>query len=179
MALIPSSSTQQILTSIHHFDVAAFYWCLRRKHLTALINVSRILSRTADGPPYILCALAFVVQGWYLQFVILAIGLSAERGCYFLLKNLFKRNRPPAALPNFTAEVTPSDQFSFPSGHTSAAFLMAGLLCGLFPGWELLLYPWACLVGASRVMLGVHFPTDIIAGATLGTTLSLQALNYL
>jgi len=176
---LQSSPAQQVLAAIHQFDVAAFYWCLRRKHRRLMITNSRILSRTADGPPYILCALAFGLQGWYSQVSILLIGFMAERSSYYVLKNYFKRNRPPAALPGYQPELTPSDQFSFPSGHTSAAFLMAGLLCGLFPGWEPLLYPWACLVGVSRVMLGVHFPTDIVAGACLGTGLSLLVLGYL
>jgi len=92
---------------------------------------------------------------------------------------MFKRNRPPAAIPGYQSEIKPSDQFSFPSGHTSAAFFMTSILVFAFPvlGW--LLYPWACCVGAARVTLGVHFPTDIIAGGLMGHTIGLVLINHL
>ncbi|MCV6604885.1 MAG: phosphatase PAP2 family protein, partial [Porticoccaceae bacterium] len=90
-----------------------------------------------------------------------------------------KRDRPADALPEFKSFITPSDKFSLPSGHTSAAFLMAGILCHLFNPLVWLLYPWACLVGTSRVFLGVHFPTDILAGATMGSSIALMAIPWL
>ena len=175
----PISAGQQILASIHQFDVAAFYWCLRRKHRQLFIQGSYWVSKSADGPLYALFGLLLLLQGSNQFFVLLAAGFVVERCLYYILKNYFKRNRPPAALPNFKSEVQPSDQFSFPSGHTSAAFMMTVLLAGLFPSVYWALLPWAACVGVSRVMLGVHFPTDILAGACLGITCGLTALSFL
>jgi len=174
----PLSLRRQVLSAIHQFDVATFYWCLRRQHRQGIIEASRWTSKTADGPLYLVCGLALLFQGMIQGFYLLAVAFTVERCCYFILKNHFKRNRPPAALPNFCSVVTPSDQFSFPSGHTSAAFLMAALLSSLLPSLAVLLYPWALMVGVSRVMLGVHFPTDIVAGASLGQGLAIIVLSY-
>ena len=102
-------------------------------------------------------------------FMIALTAFAVERPIYFILKNTLKRRRPPDIVPNFKCLVTPSDQFSFPSGHTMAAFLLTGLVVVEFGAIALPMYLWATAVGASRVILGVHFPSDILAGASLGS----------
>jgi undecaprenyl-diphosphatase len=64
--------------------------------------------------------------------------------------------------------VSPSDQFSFPSGHTAAAFVIATLISHFFPALLVPVYFWAFLMGVSRIYLGVHYPTDILAGLVIG-----------
>ncbi|UTW44530.1 phosphatase PAP2 family protein [bacterium SCSIO 12696] len=172
----------KVLQAIHQFDVRAFTWCMRRKHLALWSRLSRTISFTADGYFYPLVAVAilllFGARGERIFWVILA-AYAIERCIYFALKNLLKRDRPADALPEFESFITPSDKFSLPSGHTSAAFLMAGLMSHLFLPLVWLLYLWACLVGTSRVFLGVHFPTDILAGATMGSSIALMAIPWM
>ncbi len=74
--------------------------------------------------------------------------------------------------------ITPSDRYSLPSGHTAAAFLMATVLAASFPLWAPLLFTWAILVGASRLLLGVHYLSDLVAGALLGSGCALWALGW-
>ena len=177
-------SSMRVLQTIHQFDIQAFMWCMRRKHLALWSRLSRMISFTADGYFYPLIAVAILLladpRGELLFWAIMA-SYTVERCAYFVLKNLLKRNRPADALPEFQSFIIPSDKFSLPSGHTSAAFLMAGLLCHMFAPLPLLwlLYPWACLVGASRVFLGVHFPTDILAGAAMGSSIALLTISWL
>jgi undecaprenyl-diphosphatase len=108
----------------------------------------------------------------------LLLGFAVERPLYFILKNSFKRNRPQQAIQGFRSVITPSDQFSFPSGHTSAAFLVATLVGYFYPTLLICLYFWAALVGFSRVVLGVHFPTDTLMGIVLGVSAAFISLNY-
>jgi len=117
------------------------------------------------------------INSLLLQTVLLSFLI--ERPVYFVLKNSLKRNRPQAALINFRSIITPSDKFSFPSGHTSAAFMMATLLSYYFPPLIIPLYCWATLVGCSRVVLGVHFPTDILVGIILGISTALFSLGQI
>lgn len=168
-----------LLAQIHAGDIVTFSWCMQRKHRHLLSVVGRIVSRTADGFYYPLIPLVLFATGHALaveSLLALAIGFAIERPLYQALKRGFRRHRPAQALADFESVITPSDQFSFPSGHTSGAFLVATVAAGLFPPLCWLLYLWASLVGASRVFLGVHFPTDIVAGALMGASLGMLAL---
>lgn len=171
----------KLLYSIHKYDVSMIIWLLNAKMHGSLARFGRYLSRTGDGPLYLLIiGLLYWQQGLdspLLQAVLL--GFLIERPIYFVMKNSLKRNRPAAALQNFHSVITPSDQFSFPSGHTSAAFMMATLIGYFLPVLMIPLYGWAALVGFSRVVLGVHFPTDILVGILLGISAALFSLGQI
>lgn len=171
----------KLLYSIHKYDVFMFTWLINARMYNALTKASRYLSKTGDGPLYlVITGLLYWhsgIEGSCLQAV--ALGFLIERPVYFVLKNSLRRNRPEAALINFHSIITPSDKFSFPSGHTSAAFMMATVLGYFFPSLMIPLYCWATLVGCSRVILGVHFPTDILVGILLGISTALFSLGQL
>ena len=104
-----------------------------------------------------------------LKFLLAALAAFAlELPLYKLLKNCVKRDRPCEALTTVQRRIVPSDRFSFPSGHTAAAVVMATLVSFFFPILALPAFAWALLVGFSRVFLGVHYPTDILAGIVIG-----------
>lgn len=171
----------KLLYSIHKYDVFMFTWLINARIHSALTRTSRYISKTGDGPLYLVIAgLLYWREGLEcptLQAVLLAFLI--ERPIYFVLKNGLRRNRPQAALQNFRSHITPSDKFSFPSGHTSAAFMMATLLGFYLPPLMIVLYCWATLVAFSRVVLGVHFPTDTLVGAILGICTALFSLGQI
>ncbi|MFL0799867.1 MAG: phosphatase PAP2 family protein [Agarilytica sp.] len=169
----------RLLQNIHNYDVLTFSKCLRVKHREMAVRLSRMVSFTADGPLYVLTGLVFLYHQQWDIAKLLALGFLVERLAYKFFKTTFRRNRPPDAIPGYQSEVIPSDQFSFPSGHTSAAFLMVGCLSFMFPFIAWILYPWACCVGIARVMLGVHFPSDILAGALLGSSICSLSIMFL
>ena len=97
-----------------------------------------------------------------------ALAFLLERLLYHLLKQSMKRDRPYECIVDVQFRVRPPDQFSFPSGHTASAFLMMTLLASFFPVLQIPTLLWASTVGIARVYLGVHYPTDVLAGAVLG-----------
>lgn len=138
------------------------------------------ISRSGDGLLYLILPLLYwsltPVQGRTF-FILAASAFAIERLVYYALKKNLKRRRPPSALPGIQSLITPSDEFSFPSGHTSGAFLFSTLCVLWFGAMALPLYLWATLVGLSRVLLGVHFPGDIVAGASIGVMVGFTAFN--
>ncbi|WP_439100333.1 phosphatase PAP2 family protein [Congregibacter sp.] len=140
----------------------------------------RPISRTADGHWYLILgsALGLFSQSGAQFLTHMLVAFAVERTLYWSLKNSLKRRRPAAALPDFQSHIIASDEFSFPSGHTCAAFLFVTLLVLHFGLWFLPLYAWSVAVGMSRVYLGVHFPTDTVVGAVLGSSIALVTAQW-
>lgn len=168
----------RLIDAAIRYDHLTFSWCQKRRCRRALVALSRQISRSADGYLYLLFGVVALSQEYYRVVEIAFTAFLLERGCYFFLKRYVRRNRPPDAIPGFRSIIEASDRFSFPSGHTSAAFLVASLLATQFPATIWFMYPWACCVAWSRVMLGVHFPFDTLAGATLGTSIAVISSTW-
>lgn len=90
-----------------------------------------------------------------------------------IIKKSVKRIRPFVALKNLNIKLIEIDKYSFPSGHTTSAFTLGVMASLYFPHMLILFLSLSTLVGISRMYLGVHYPTDIIAGSILGTLCSL------
>jgi undecaprenyl-diphosphatase len=170
-----------VIRHVDRFDRFTFTW-LHGSLRVSRYKAIRWISHTGDGLLYVLAALsALLLDGARGQhfFTVVAAGFALERTLYWVLKNSIRRDRPAVGLQSFRAAITPSDQFSFPSGHTAAGFLFATLVLHCYPPLAPLCYGWASLVGMSRVLLGVHYPTDTLAGATLGSGSALCVLLLL
>ncbi|HHY38205.1 MAG TPA: phosphatase PAP2 family protein [Clostridia bacterium] len=85
-----------------------------------------------------------------------------------VLKRLVRRTRPYFLLKNYRPIVRPLFDNSFPSGHTTAAFAMAGVISAFEPFFGIIAWPVASLVGISRLYLGHHYPLDVLAGTLAG-----------
>jgi undecaprenyl-diphosphatase len=84
------------------------------------------------------------------------------------VKHACRRQRPCENEPHCWANILPPDQFSFPSGHTITAFAIAVSLGHPYSHAEPCLFLMAACIGVSRVMLGMHFVSDVLAGALFG-----------
>jgi undecaprenyl-diphosphatase len=168
-----------IVNSVTHWDnvfAAAIFALNSRKILSIAMPW---ISHTGNGYyyPAIPALLLFVdplIAGEFFLAGLFAFGI--ELPLYKWLKNRIRRDRPCEALSSVYQRIAPSDQFSFPSGHTAAAFVTATLLSYFFPLIALPIFTWALLVGFSRIYLGVHYPTDILAGIVVGLFSSTSAL---
>lgn len=84
------------------------------------------------------------------------------------LKRSLTRPRPYLTLPRARSLGYLFRDHSFPSGHATASFSLATVLTAHFPGYDLLIYGLAALTGLSRMYLGQHYPSDVMAGALIG-----------
>ncbi len=102
-------------------------------------------------------------------------------GTKTLMKSLIKRKRPYDELSNVhVLEYEYSDPYSFPSGHATAAFSLATMISLQYSKPEVYIpaFLWAGLVGYGRIYSGVHYPTDVLTGALIGTGWSLLVFTY-
>lgn len=146
-------------------------WGARR----ALTRLLRIVSRLGDGVFwYTLMVLLAVLGGARGQRAALhmaLVGLVAA-ALYKVLKRWTRRPRPFRSHADITAYVAPLDEFSFPSGHTLHAVSFSLVALGWFPVLAPLLIPFTLLVALSRVVLGVHYPSDVLAATLVGVLLA-------
>lgn len=87
------------------------------------------------------------------------------------MKLSIKRDRPSVTHPDEITKYTHAGSYSFPSGHTSICFATATSVSLLYPKWYVIapMFTWATMVGYSRMYLGVHYPSDVLVGAIVGS----------
>jgi len=145
---------------------------IRRLNQYRLIAASvPTISKSGDGYLYPVMTLVFWLTNRQLGAMLFSSALAAfsiELPLYKLVKHIVRRVRPcDASCPDEPPKRV-LDRFSFPSGHTAGAFLMATVVSSFFPLMSAVFFAWAFLVGLSRIYLGVHYPTDVLAGMVVG-----------
>ncbi len=141
-----------------------------------VLGLFRAVSRLGDGIFwYCLMLLLPVIYGEAGLRASAQMAVVAVAGVlvYKALKHHLVRERPYITQAGIFAGTPPLDRYSFPSGHTLHAVSFTMLAVAHFPvlGWVLI--PFAVLIAASRVVLGLHYPTDVLAGGAIGATLAL------
>ncbi len=168
---------------IDYFNRMELGLCLRINACSRKLGLRRFftaVSRLGDWPAYaivgIACAALLEDAGWafVLQSVVTAgIGIVAYRG----LKQWLVRERPYVTHEGIIAATAALDRYSFPSGHTLHAVSFAIIYASSVPAMAWIMVPFAMLVAASRVVLGLHYPTDVVAGAILGAVLGFSSMG--
>jgi undecaprenyl-diphosphatase len=136
-------------------------------------------TRGGDGWLWYAMGLAILLFGGEQRFAALgAAGLSSVLSIllFLWLKRFTGRRRPCQIEPHCWATLLPPDQFSFPSGHTMTAFAVAIPLSLFYPELTIGLFFCALSIAMSRILLGMHFLSDVVAGALIGT--GLGYLSY-
>lgn len=105
--------------------------------------------------------------------VLASLSIITSGGITHVLKRLKSRIRPYIKIPSLYAKKIGVDEYSFPSGHTTAAFSIGMSVALCFSSLAFIALIIASLVGFSRVYLGVHYPTDVGAGVVVGSLSSV------
>ena len=153
-------------------------WCLRANRLGERSG-SRVyfaaVSRLGDGMFWYALMAALIAfdgyDGLRASLHLAATGVIAL-ALYKLLKRWTRRPRPFASDQRIHAWVAPLDEFSFPSGHTLHAVAFSLVAMAHYPVLAWLLVPFTASVAASRVVLGRHYPSDVVAATAIGSTLA-------
>ena len=163
---------------------AAEYGLCRRLNRGASFAFPRrlfqIASRLGDGIVwYVLLALLPLLYGAAAVKPAIVMALTGALGValYKFLKRVFVRERPFITHSTIDLAMAPLDRYSFPSGHTLHAVSVAWQATAHFPELGWVLVPLAALIASSRVVLGLHYPTDVLVGAAIGASLAQLGLS--
>ncbi len=170
------------MNTILAWDINIFLHIFGWNGRAFLDRLMKFITRSGDGYLYPFLGVMILLLDWEIGLKVVLTGLLAfaiELPLYKLIKSKTTRLRPFEALPGIKNLIHAPDRYSFPSGHTAAAFIMAMVIGSGFPMLLIPLLGWASLVGLSRIYLGVHFPTDVLVGMIWGTisaTLAIQVI---
>jgi len=165
-------------------DAAEYGLCCRLNrgaHRPLPRRVFQIASRLGNGVAWYVLILALpVLYGVGAVKPAIAMALTGLLGVvlYTFLKRVFVRERPFITHRGISQAAAPLDRYSFPSGHTLHAVSFTWQACAHFPELAWVLLPFTALVAGSRVVLGLHYPTDVLAGAAIGAALAELGLAF-
>jgi len=166
-----------MLRSLLSFDEA----CTRRMRLAeqpgALRNFAILFAHSGDSWFWLLGLLVlwgFGSSAWRERCVWMLVGIVITALIVFAIKFTVRRRRPEG---EWGGIYRLTDPHSFPSGHAARAVMLAVIILGLGPAWfGIILLVWAPLVILARVAMGVHYLSDVLAGALLGLAIGLALL---
>lgn len=169
------------LQQIKTWDMELCAFCNRRSRNFTVRNLFRLISRLGDGMFWyaLMIVLLLQYQGAALPavFHMTIVGLLGT-ALYKFIKGKTLRPRPFNVYPAIVCAGKTLDQFSFPSGHTMHAVAFSIVAVSYYPALIWLVAPFSVLVGLSRPILGLHYPSDVLAGAALGAVIAFTSLVF-
>lgn len=151
----------------------------RARRFRGVARGFQLISRLGDGIFWYALMLALLAWDGYAAVPailnMIGAGLAATL-LYKWLKSKTLRPRPFQQFGDILCLTAPLDRFSFPSGHTLHAVAFSLVAVQYYPGLIWLVLPFTVLVALSRLILGLHYPTDVLAGIALGGTVAIASL---
>lgn len=152
----------------------------RACHYSMINKVFSVISRLGNGVFwYILMLLLPLFYGLEAIVIVVQMIVAGLSGTlvYLYLKKRTERPRPYAINESIKVGAQPLDQYSFPSGHTLHAIGFSTIVCYYYPEFIGLLIPVSILVAVSRMILGLHYPSDVLVGAGIGFSTAIMVLS--
>lgn len=159
------------MNTILAWDINIFLHIFGWNGRVFLDRLMKFITRSGDGYLYPVVGALILIFDWETGLkVVLAclLAFAIELPIHKIIKGTTSRLRPFEAIPGIINLIHAPDKYSFPSGHTAAAFIMAIVIGHGIPILMIPLVIWASLVGLSRIYLGVHYPTDVVVGMIVG-----------
>jgi undecaprenyl-diphosphatase len=145
-----------------------------------VLQAFRVVSWLGNGIFWYALMLALLVAGRERALIAVLHMMCVGALCtatYTALKRHTHRRRPFEVVPAVAAGAAPLDAFSFPSGHTLHAVAFTMVAASYYPALGGVLAAFTLLVAASRVVLGLHYPSDVLAGAAIGCAIAGASLS--
>lgn len=171
----------KVISIVQKFDSSILLYIKDNMHGPIMDKVMVISTYLGNGGMIwiIIAALLMITKKYrrigFMALVALILSTILGEG---ILKHVFKRIRPSADIPAVNLLIANPLSYSFPSGHVTSSFAVAGVLAKYFKDYALELFSLASLIAFSRLYLYVHYPTDVLAGIILGLVCS-GIINYL
>ena len=168
------------LNSMHRLDSNLCIAVNQTSQIRLIRDLFRLVSRLGDGLFwYSLMLLILLFEGRDGLLPVLHMALAGLSGTllYKWLKGKTLRPRPFEVHQDIFLTGKPLDKFSFPSGHTLHAVVFGLVAINYYPALSFIIMPFVSMVALSRVVLGLHYPSDVITGAIIGSLIA--ALSFL
>lgn len=162
--------------ALHDVDLGFLLWLNQLSRWEPLAVFFRIISRLGDGVFWYSLMGVMLFQGFYFQAIHMMLVALTGLVAYRLIKLHTRRPRPYKVYPQVVLQARPLDQFSFPSGHTLHAVSLTLVTLYYYPVLGLFLVPFVLLIMLSRCVLGLHYPSDVMVGASIG--LIIAAVSF-
>ena len=150
-------------------------------HRWVVLSLNAV-SRLGDGWMWFAVALSLPwldhVSGTNCAIRMAGVGI-VNLVIYLIVKRCIARPRPYRSCPGIKACARSLDEFSFPSGHTLHSVAFGLILVSYYPPLNFVIWPFTLLVAVSRVVLGLHYPSDVIVGAAVGAITAAVSFNLL
>lgn len=169
------------LERINRWDYALCLRFNRVSRVSWIRIVFRAVSRLGDGLFWYALMLSLLAWDGIGALAFVAHMLLAGFVCtalYKWLKGKTLRPRPFQTNPDIVCSAAPLDKFSFPSGHTLHAVAFSVIAIAYYPGLIWLVAPFTLLVSMSRLVLGLHYPSDVLAGALIGAAIAAVSFGF-
>ena len=170
------------MNRFHHGDSHLCITFNRASHNVLIRNFFKAISRLGDGVFwYSLMAILLCIDQAQALLPVLHMAIAGLVGTitYKWLKSKTLRPRPYNVYQQISLRSVPLDQFSFPSGHTLHAVIFTLVAIHYYPMLAIGLIPLTILIGLSRPILGLHYPSDVLVGALVGIFISLISFSII
>jgi len=164
-----------IIQRLNYLEIPVCLFFNRINHLSMISAFFAVISRLGNGLIWysIMLALPLIygesgLQASLHMAVVGLVGLII----YKVMKSSTHRIRPYQLDHNIFKSVAALDKFSFPSGHTLHAVGFSMVLMVYFPQWSIFLIPFTILIALSRLVLGLHYPSDVLFGTIIGFSIA-------